>query len=95
MLEAAAWADTPVKPSVFYASDDARAGQATRGLITDAGFKPVNTGPLKGARQLEQAGVLLHHIVDYEYAGDAAGLVRFGLAIIEAGPGPIERERIV
>lgn len=93
VLEAAAWSQSPVKPNVFYASDDAAAGQVTRGLISDAGFKPVNAGPLKGARQLEQVGVLLHHVADHEYGGDA-DLVRLGLSIIEASPGPIVRDRI-
>jgi 8-hydroxy-5-deazaflavin:NADPH oxidoreductase len=94
VLEAAAWASSTVKPSTFYASDDDAAGQVTRALITDAGFRPVNAGPLKGARQLEQAGVLLHHIADHEYSGDA-DLVRLGLTIVEANPGPITRERTV
>lgn len=95
LLEATAWSKSPVQPNVFYVSDDAAAGQVTRGLITDAGFKPVNAGPLKGARQLEQAGVLLHHIVDHEYGGSADYLVRLGLSVVEASPGPIVRERIV
>jgi len=94
VLEAAAWSESPVQPNVFYVSDDAAAGQVTRGLITDAGFKPVNAGPLKGARQLEQVGVLLHHVADHEYGGDA-DLVRLALAVIEASPGPIVRERLV
>jgi len=93
LLEAAAWSETPVQANVFYASDNASAGQVTRGLIADAGFKPVNTGPLKSARQLEQAGVFLHHIANHEYAGDA-DLIRLALAVIEASPGPIVRERI-
>jgi len=94
LLEAAAWSKSPVQPNVFYVSDDASAGQIARGLIADAGFKPINAGPLKGARQLEQAGVLLHHIAEHEYAGDAEGLVRLALSVIEASPGPIVRERI-
>lgn len=94
LLEAAAWTESPIRPNVFYASDDVAAGQVTRGLIDDAGFKPVNTGPLKGARQLEQAGVLLHHVADHEYGGDA-DLVRLALAVVEAKPGPILRERVI
>ncbi len=93
VLEAAAWADTPSKPSVFYVHDDAEAGEVTRTLITDVGFVPVNAGPLKGARQLEQVGILLHHIADSEYSGDA-DLIRLGLQIVEASPGPIMRERV-
>lgn len=94
LLEAAAWTESPIRPNVFYASDDVAAGQVTRGLIDDAGFKSVNTGPLKGARQLEQAGVLLHHVADHEYGGDA-DLVRLALAVVEAKPGPILRERVI
>jgi len=94
VLEAAAWSKSLVQPNVFYVGDDEGAGQVTRGLIADAGFNPVNAGPLKGARQLEQVGVLLHHIADHEYGRDV-DLVRLGLAVIEAIPGPIARERIV
>lgn len=94
VLEAAAWSKSSVQPNVFYATDDAAAGQVTRGLIADAGFKPINAGPLQGARQLEQAGVLLHHIVDHEFAGCADALVRLGLSVVEASPGPVARERV-
>ncbi|GAB3115336.1 NAD(P)-binding domain-containing protein [Bordetella tumbae] len=87
LLEAAAWSKSLVQPNVFYVSDDAAAGLLTRGLIADAGFKPVNAGPLKGARQLEQAGVLLHHVVDHEYGGNADDLIRLGLSVIEASGG--------
>ncbi|OWJ68842.1 NADPH-dependent F420 reductase [Inquilinus limosus] len=92
-LEAAAWSASPVQPGIFYVTDDVAAGQVTRGLIADAGFKPVNAGRLSGARQLEQVGVLLHHIADHEYGGDA-DLVRLALAVAEASPGPIMRARI-
>jgi 8-hydroxy-5-deazaflavin:NADPH oxidoreductase len=93
VLEAAAWTSSPVKPSAFYVSDDAAAAEITRGLIADAGFKPVNAGPLKVGRQLEQIGVLLHQVALHEYGGDA-DLVRLGLSVIEANPGPIARERV-
>lgn len=93
-LEAAAWATSSLKPSIFYATDDQQAGQIVRRLIADAGFTPVNAGPLKVARQLEQLGVLLHQIAEHEYSGDA-DLIRLGLALIEANPGPIVRERTV
>ncbi|RAI04483.1 NADP oxidoreductase [Acuticoccus sediminis] len=92
VLEAAAWATSPSRPGIFYASDDAAAGRLTRGLIEDAGFGAVNAGPLKSARQLEQLGVLLHHVADNEYRGDA-DLVRLALSVVEASPGPIMRER--
>jgi len=92
-LEAAAWSASPVQPNVFYATDDKAAGDVTRGLIADAGFKPVNAGDLKGARQLEQVGVFLHHIADNEFGGDA-DLIRLALTVAEANPGPIARERV-
>lgn len=93
VLEAAAWSGSSFKPNVFYVSDDAGAGRITRSLIADAGFSPVNAGSLKGARQLEQVGVLLHHIAENEYGGDA-DLVRLALTLVEADPGPIKRDRI-
>ena len=94
VLETAAWSASTARPGVFYASDDRAAGEVVRGLIRDAGFSPVNAGPLIAARQIEQLGVLLHHIADHEYRGDA-DLVRLGMAVLEANPGPILRERIV
>ncbi|MGF0336597.1 NADPH-dependent F420 reductase [Ectopseudomonas toyotomiensis] len=94
VLEATAWADSPFKANVFYVTDDQEAGQVVRGLIEDAGFNPVNAGPLKVARQLEQLGVLLHQIAAHEYQGDA-DLIRLAFAVIEASPGPIMRERVV
>ncbi|MBD9577771.1 NADPH-dependent F420 reductase [Pseudomonas sp. BGr12] len=93
-LEAAAWASSPVRANVFYVTDDQYAGQVARQLIEDAGFTPINAGPLKVARQLEQLGVLLHQVAEHEYNGDA-NLLRLGAAIVEANPGPIQRERIV
>ncbi|MBB2754224.1 UNVERIFIED_ORG: hypothetical protein GGI57_004957 [Rhizobium aethiopicum] len=93
VLEAAAWSKAPVGPAVFYACDDSAAGQVTRTLITDAGFRPVNAGPLKAARQIEQVAVLLHKIADNEFNGDA-DLIRLAMTVIEAAPGPIARERV-
>lgn len=93
VLEAGAWTASPSRPSVFYATDDPEAGHIVRRLIGDAGFTPVNAGPLKAARQLEQLGVLLHHIARHEYSGDA-DLIRMGLSVVLANPGPIARPRI-
>lgn len=93
VLEAAAWSGSFVKPNVFYVTDDAGAGTITRSLIADAGFRPVNAGPLEGARQLEQVGVLLHHIAENEYGGDA-DLIRLALTLVEANPGPVVRDRV-
>jgi predicted dinucleotide-binding enzyme len=44
---------------VFLASDDARAKSRVAALITDGGMRPVDTGPLRRARELE-AFQLLH-----------------------------------
>lgn len=93
VLEAAAWKAAPTRPDVFYVTDDDEAGRIARQLIQDAGFRPINAGPLKNARQLEQLGVLMHQVAQHEYAGDA-DLVRLGMAVIEANPGPIVRERV-
>lgn len=93
VLEAAAWAASPSTPSILYATDDDEAGTVVRQLIADAGFTPVNAGPLKAARQLEQLGMLLHHIATHEYSGDA-DLIRLAVSIVEANPGPVLRERI-
>jgi 8-hydroxy-5-deazaflavin:NADPH oxidoreductase len=93
VLEAAAWTSSPSPGNVFYAGDNAAAGQVARGLIADAGFRPVNAGPLGAARQIEQLGVLLHHVANHEYGGDV-DLVRLALAVVEASPGPVMRERV-
>ncbi|MFC3692144.1 NADPH-dependent F420 reductase [Chenggangzhangella methanolivorans] len=93
VLEAAAWETAPSRPGVPYATDDAGAGQITRKLVEDAGFRPLAAGPLKGARQIEQLGVFLHHVADHEYGGDP-DLIRLALTVIEASPGPVMRERV-
>ena len=93
VLEAAAWTKSTSRPSIFYATDDLEAGEITRRLIKDAGLTPVNAGPLKTSRQLEQLGVLMHQVANHEYNGDA-DLIRLGVAVIQANPGPIVRERI-
>lgn len=93
VLEAAAWTTATARPSVPYVTDDADAGRITRELIEAAGFRPLAAGPLKGARQLEQLGVFLHHVADHEYGGDP-DLIRLALTVIEASPGPVMRERV-
>jgi len=95
ILEAAAWVESPSKPSVFYVTDDHEAGKIVRQLIQDAGFTPINAGPLNAARQLEQLGVLLHNVVEHEFSEDTDLLIRLGISVVEARPGPILRERIV
>ncbi|MFD1704573.1 NADPH-dependent F420 reductase [Methylopila henanensis] len=93
MLEAVAWETAPAPPGVPYATDDADAGRITRELIADAGFKPIAAGPLKGARQIKQLGVFLHHVADHEYGGDP-DLIRLALAVVEASPSPVVRGRV-
>ena len=46
---------------VFIAGDDADAKNKVAQLVTDSGFRPVDTGPLSRARQIE--GMQLLHIV--------------------------------
>jgi len=94
VLEPSAWLDNPVKPNIFYASDDTEAGKIARALIVDAGFTPLNTGSLKSARSIEQLGVLVHHVANHEFDGDAT-LVRLGVSLIEAKPGPVFRKGLV
>lgn len=48
--------DTPAQ--VFIASDNADAKQVASRLVSDAGFAPVDVGPLKNARYLEPLGEL-------------------------------------
>jgi 8-hydroxy-5-deazaflavin:NADPH oxidoreductase len=94
LLEVAAWSETSVLPGIFYATDDESAGEITRRLIADAGFKPLNVGELKAARTIEQAGVLIHKVATLEYGGGDY-LNRLAITIVEANPGPIYRERVV
>ena len=93
VLEAAAWAAASSNPNIFYATDDQEAGKVVRRLIAEAGFTPINAGPLKVARQLEQLGVLLHQVAEHEYRGDA-DLIRLGISVVQASPGPITYERV-
>lgn len=93
VLEAAAWSNRGDRQSVFYVGGDADAKTVTRTLIEDAGFRPVNAGPISAARQLEQIGVLLHHVAHNEFHGDE-DLIRIGFRMVEADPGPIARARV-
>ena len=43
---------------VLIAGDDERAKQAVAALVTAGGLRPIDAGPLRRARQLEQAGFL-------------------------------------
>jgi predicted dinucleotide-binding enzyme len=93
-LEAAAWSKSVVQPNVFYAGDDIEAGKIVRSLVEDAGFKAVNVGAISSARSIEQLSLFMHHVANHEYNGDA-DLIRLGVSVIEANPGPIFREGLV
>ena len=47
------------RPSLVYCGDDARAKEITAGLIRDAGFEPVDAGPLHIARYTEPFALLV------------------------------------
>lgn len=81
LLDAAAWSGAPLRPSVFYCSNDAEAAKVTRQLIAETGLRPTNVGKLDAARQLEQLGILNHHIATNEL-GDEAALTRMGLGMV-------------
>jgi 8-hydroxy-5-deazaflavin:NADPH oxidoreductase len=48
----------PQNATALYAGDDPSAKEMVRKLIGDAGFDPVDAGPLKSARYLEPMGML-------------------------------------
>lgn len=52
-----------MKVSGFYCGDDEDAKKTVAQLVADAGFDPVDCGPLSSARYLEAAGMLLIRIV--------------------------------
>ncbi len=52
-----------MKVSGFYCGDDDEAKRTVAQLVADAGFEPVDCGPLSSARYLEAVGMLLIRIV--------------------------------
>ncbi len=46
-------------PSVFYCGDDKAAKEKVAQLIKDAGYEPVDSGPLKSARYIEPFAMLI------------------------------------
>jgi len=52
-----------MKVSGFHCGDDEAAKKVVAQLVSDAGFDPVDCGPLSSARYLEAAGMLLIRIV--------------------------------
>ncbi|WP_238549368.1 NADPH-dependent F420 reductase [Acaryochloris marina] len=70
VLDANEWANNPVKPAVFVAGDDEQAKEVVMQLARDAGFEPFDAGALATSRNIEQVGILLHHIGTHQFGGD-------------------------
>jgi 8-hydroxy-5-deazaflavin:NADPH oxidoreductase len=68
-------AQTP-RPSLVYCGDDAKAKQVAETLIRDAGFDPVDAGPLRIARYLEPFTLLIARLA-YEGEGGPELAYRF------------------
>jgi 8-hydroxy-5-deazaflavin:NADPH oxidoreductase len=64
--------DTP--PSLVYCGDDASAKEVAARLIIDAGFEPVDAGPLRIARYTEPFGLLVGQLA---YEGDRGPAVAY------------------
>jgi len=64
------------RPSLVYAGDDDAANGVAARLIQDAGFDPVNAGPLRVARFLEPFTLLVARLA-YEGEGGPAVAYRF------------------
>lgn len=62
------------RPSVAYCSDDARAKKVAVQLITDAGFEPIDAGPLRIARYTEPFALLMGQLA---YEGDRGPAVAY------------------
>ena len=62
------------RPSVAYCSDDARAKEVAAQLITDAGFEPIDAGPLRIARYTEPFGLLMGQLA---YEGERGPAVAY------------------
>ena len=56
------------RPSLLYCGDDARSKKVAARLITDAGFDPVDAGPLRIVRYAEPFTLLIAQLA---YEGDA------------------------
>jgi len=57
-----------IRPSLVYCGDDERAKQLAAGLIKDAGFDPVDAGPLRIARYTEPFALLVAQLA---YEGES------------------------
>jgi predicted dinucleotide-binding enzyme len=60
-------AGSAIRPSVVYCGDNARAKKVAAQLITDAGFEPIDAGPLRIARYTEPFTMLVGQLA---YEGD-------------------------
>jgi 8-hydroxy-5-deazaflavin:NADPH oxidoreductase len=54
--------DEATRPSLVYCGDDADANRIAAGLIRDAGFDPVDCGPLRTARYTEPFALLVGYL---------------------------------
>jgi predicted dinucleotide-binding enzyme len=68
--------DSKKKPSLVYCGDDRKAKQVAVRLIRDAGFDPVDAGPLRIARYIEPATLLIAQLA-YEGKGGPRLAYRF------------------
>ncbi len=64
------------KPSLVYCGDDARSKKIAAGLIRDAGFDPLDAGPLQAARYSEPFALLVAELA-YEHKGGPELTYRF------------------
>jgi 8-hydroxy-5-deazaflavin:NADPH oxidoreductase len=64
------------RPSLVYCGDDGGAKELTAGLIREAGFDPVDAGPLKTARYAEPFSLLIAQLA-YEGSGGPQLAYRF------------------
>ena len=68
--------DTEPPPHLLYCGDDEEAKASVAELIRDAGFEPVDVGPLRSARYIEPFTMLVAKVA-YEGDGGPAVVYRF------------------
>ncbi len=71
-----------VAPDLVYCGDDAKAKRIAAGLIADAGFEPVDAGPLRIARYSEPFGLLMGQLA---YEGEGGPELAYRFARFAAG----------
>jgi predicted dinucleotide-binding enzyme len=67
LLAVFARTDPGARPSIVYCGDNAKAKKLAAQLITDAGFEPIDAGPLRIARYTEPFTLLVGQLA---YEGD-------------------------